>query len=141
MLNFLFGFHGRIRRTHYLLASLGIGFVLACVGVSAVVSGLSISDFGTDNADVRFDPSPLGFGIASLVGIVGFWSMLAITVKRWHDIGVSGWFSLLSLPGVTHFAVFLLLCLLPGTVGGNIYGDDPRGRSTITPSIPAPAAA
>ncbi len=140
MLNFLFGFHGRVRRSHYFFASLGIGLVLGCLGVSAfVATGLSIGDF--DGGDIDFDPSPLGFGLVSVLGVIAFWSMLAITVKRWHDIGVTGWFSLLSLPGITHFAVFLLLCLLPGTVGGNVYGDDPRGRHAPTPSLPAPAAA
>ena len=54
--------------------------------------------------NVDFDPSPLGFGLVSVLGVIAFWSMLAITVKRWHDIGVTGWFSLLSLPGITHFA-------------------------------------
>src|ERR1700741_1387796 len=134
MLNFLFGFHGRVRRTHYLLASLAIGTVLGCSIVGGALSGLSFSDFGTDDWSPDWDFNPIGFGIAALISIPCYWSMLAITVKRWHDVGVAGWFPILSLPGLTHLPVFLLLCLLPGTVGGNIYGDDPRGRSSITPS-------
>ena len=141
MLNFLFGFHGRVRRTHYFLASIATGLVLGCAFAGAVASGLSFSDFGTSNMDVDFDPNPIGFGFAGLISIVCFWSLLAITVKRWHDVGVSGWFSILSLPGLTHFPVFLLLCLLPGTAGANTYGEDPRGRSASTPSLSAPAAA
>ena len=138
MLNFLFGFHGRVRRTHYLLASLAIGTIVGCTAFGAIASGLSFTNFGTEDMSADWDFNPIGFAIATIVGIAGYWSMLAITVKRWHDVGVSGWFAILSLPGLTHLPVFLLLCLLPGTVGGNIYGDDPRSRSTITPSIPAP---
>jgi uncharacterized membrane protein YhaH (DUF805 family) len=141
MLNFLFGFHGRVRRTHYFLASLVAGAVLGCAFLGAFASGLSISDFGGDDMNVDFDPNPIGFGLAGLISIVCFWSLLAITVKRWHDVGVSGWFAILSLPGLTHLPVFLLLCLLPGTVGHNSYGDDPRGRLASTPSLPEPATA
>ena len=140
MLNFLFGFHGRIRRTHYFLASLVAGAVLGCVFLAAFASGLSITDFGGDN-DIDWDPNPFAFGIAGLASIACFWSLLAITVKRWHDVGVTGWFSILSLPGLTHLPVFLLLCLLPGTTGANTYGEDPRGRPAPTPTLPAAATA
>jgi uncharacterized membrane protein YhaH (DUF805 family) len=143
MLNFLFGFHGRVRRSHYFFATIAIGFVLGTLCASTILaSGISLSDLRDGDLSYDFDPSPWGFGVSLLLGLVGFWSMLAITVKRWHDIGVTGWFSLLSLPGVTHFAVFLLLCLLPGTVGSNTYGSDPRGRAAPSPMLPAaPAAA
>jgi uncharacterized membrane protein YhaH (DUF805 family) len=143
MLNFLFGFHGRVRRSHYFFGSLGIGVVLATLGVTAIVgTGLSFSDINDGDVNFDWDPSPITIGICGLLWLVGFWSLLALTVKRWHDIGVTGWFSILSLPGITHGAVFLLLCLLPGTVGANSYGADPRGRTAPMPILPAePAAA
>ena len=44
-------------------------------------------------------------------------------IKRCHDMGKSGWFSLIGLIPV---AGILLLLLSPGVVGPNKYGNDPK---------------
>jgi uncharacterized membrane protein YhaH (DUF805 family) len=136
MLNFFFGFDGRIRRTHYFFGALAVGVICVMVGLS----GLAAMHYsiGDDDVDWSFNPSPFLIIPMCLLWIAAFWSSLALTVKRWHDVGVTGWFTLLSLPGFTHGAVFLLLCLLPGTTGPNRYGEDPRGRPA--PTLPATAA-
>lgn len=71
------------------------------------------------------------FGVLALAGL---WSSLALTVKRWHDVGMTGWFAILTLPPFANFMMFVLLCLLPGSTGPNRFGRDPRGRA------PAPTA-
>lgn len=50
---------------------------------------------------------------------------LAISVRRLHDIGKSGWFMLLGLiPVVNLYLLYVLV--LDGTPGANRYGPDPK---------------
>lgn len=79
-----------------------------------------------------------------------FLPILAVTVRRLHDINRSGWWvasyafgpvvamiSLISLPAAIFVAVPLYILwimvyvftLLDGTVGPNRFGEDPRGRT------------
>lgn len=53
------------------------------------------------------------------------WPSVVMHIKRWHDIGRSGWFSLLGLIPVLGFIVVLVLGLIPGTKGPNKYGPSP----------------
>jgi uncharacterized membrane protein YhaH (DUF805 family) len=129
MLNFFFGFHGRIRRSHYFFGSLVPLLIWSvCLGAGLAAMHFHVWE-DMDDVNWDFHPSALGLAGVGVLCLIGFWSSLALTVKRWHDVGVTGWFSLLSLPHFTHFVVFLLLCLLPGTEGSNRYGPDPRGRT------------
>lgn len=137
MLHFFFGFHGRIRRTSYFFGALAAMCVWSTIALSELAAMSVHLDDRLDSLTWSFDPSPIGFAAVSVLGLFALWSMLALTVKRWHDVGVTGWFSLLSLPPVAHGVVFLLLCLLPGTTGPNKFGPDPRGRLGTTVPLAA----
>jgi uncharacterized membrane protein YhaH (DUF805 family) len=128
MLNFFFGFQGRIRRTNYFFGALVTMCLYSVLAVSgAAATGLIVAG-DVDNLTVDFNPTPVTFAICGIVGLLSLWSMLALTVKRWHDVGMTGWFSILTLPPFANGVVFLLMCLLPGTTGRNRFGADPRGR-------------
>jgi uncharacterized membrane protein YhaH (DUF805 family) len=131
-----FTFKGRARRKEYwslMLAALIFGFVL---GLILVISGASE------------DTSNIYTAVFQLLLVI---PSLAITVRRLHDIGKSGWFIL--SPGgalfltilVTYlfdglsfwyvyfapfFVFFLfyhyLICIKKGDVGDNQYGPDPK---------------
>jgi uncharacterized membrane protein YhaH (DUF805 family) len=45
---------------------------------------------------------------------------IALAVKRLHDMGLSGWFSMLFLIG--DFLFYMFLCLAPGKPGSNRFG-------------------
>ena len=45
---------------------------------------------------------------------------IAVAVRRMHDVNKSGWFILIPIYN-------LILCCMPGTVGENAYGPDPKG--------------
>lgn len=61
--------------------------------------------------------------IAAVLG--GVWAGFAITVKRFHDLEMSGWHLLLmAVPLVNLYFGFLLL-FKKGTLGANSYGADP----------------
>lgn len=56
-------------------------------------------------------------------------SALALSVRRCHDRGHSGWWYLVSIiPIVGVLWWFINLGLLPGEKGPNRFGPDPRGR-------------
>jgi len=48
-----------------------------------------------------------------------------LIIRRWHDLGKSGWFSLLMLIPLLNFLVLIFLWVKKGTDGPNAYGDDP----------------
>lgn len=136
MLNFFFGFGGRVRRSSYFfgaLAAMALWSVL-CVSVvaalavangahlDATTTSLTIDDGGD------FEGSIWALPVFAILGLIGLWSSVALTVKRWHDVGQTGWFAILTLPPFANFMMFVLLCLLPGTRGPNRFGPDPRGR-------------
>jgi hypothetical protein len=94
----------------------------------------------------------LVFVIVYLVLVVYGWSLY---IRRWHDLGHSGWMSLLQLIPVVNFFVLLYLIFAKGDEGANQYGlpntTQPFWRSVFYPgslaasgsvmSAPAPAAA
>ena len=134
MLNFFFGFRGRVRRTHYFLGALA-AFVVSGMFSAPWLFGphVHVWRHGWEFGDYGWTFIPLPWApafwlIAAVAGVAGFWAQLALAAKRWHDAGTSGWLALLSLiPGV-HVIVFLILCLIPPTHGPNQYGPDPRSK-------------
>lgn len=57
---------------------------------------------------------------AILEAVFMFWTMFALTIKRWHDLNQSGWWSIV---GIIPF-VNLILGFIQGTEGNNQYGPD-----------------
>ena len=60
------------------------------------------------------------------MGILGFWIMIAITTKRYHDFGWSGFNFLWVFVPIVKIIFFLLLIFQKGTVGPNKYGEPPK---------------
>ena len=51
---------------------------------------------------------------------------LAVTTRRLHDAGMTGWFQLLGFIPFVGGIIVLVLTVLPGNPGDNQYGPDPR---------------
>ena len=68
---------------------------------------------------------------------------LSIQIKRWHDIGVSGWILLLAVVpfvGLLYALVAIVyLGFIKGTMGSNKYGPDPL-QSSAAPQLAIPRA-
>lgn len=133
MLQFFFSFYGRVRRTHFFFGAL----VTTLIGWAFGMHWLHVGHFRwVDDYDAidsfRWSMPPGFWLIGTIVGIGCFWAKLALTAKRWHDCGVTGWLTLLSLIWGLDGIIFLLLCLIPPTRGPNAYGPDPR-------AVPLPA--
>jgi uncharacterized membrane protein YhaH (DUF805 family) len=105
----LFGFDGRIgRRTWWLW---GVAAMLGLAMYATVLLRVAgVSATATD----------------TVVNLLLLWPALALSVKRWHDRGKSGWWVLVALVPVVGWLWMLVENgFLRGTLGPNRFGVDP----------------
>ena len=128
----LFRFQGRINRRDYWLK----GILLAPLTIISayIVIALSLAWVISNNADpaahLLLEPDPLDFQIFELLfipfGVVLTWMYLAISTKRWHDIGKSAWWNILIFVPIVGTLVFVPLIiglgLVPGKKEDNEHG-------------------
>lgn len=104
----LLSYHGRIRRTEYWLS-----FLLPTI---PIISFLGIA--------MQFKDQDMGLGIFAIVSMLVYWTwaiwIIFQSIKRCHDINISGWYQLIPL-------FFIVLLFKGGDEGKNDYGEDPRG--------------
>jgi uncharacterized membrane protein YhaH (DUF805 family)/transglutaminase-like putative cysteine protease len=124
-------FEGRARRGEYWFFNL----VYAIIGVSAAVMDHVLG--------FAFEATALGpiWPIYYMVCLVLFMPSLAVTVRRLHDVGRSGWFYLISFVPVLGGIWLLVQMCRDGTPGENKYGPDPKLEvvSTGRGADPVPA--
>jgi uncharacterized membrane protein YhaH (DUF805 family) len=126
----LFSFEGRIPRSTYWAASIGLTVVLwGLAFVLIIICGGLMSAFAPGNRD-QFSEDAF-FLLFLLFGapfaVIAIWSQYAIQAKRWHDRNKSGWWSAIQLiPYIGPIWMFVELGCLEGTIGRNQYGEGPR---------------
>jgi uncharacterized membrane protein YhaH (DUF805 family) len=107
-----FSMRGRTsRRSYWVLFSLPL-FLLGIL-------------FGLFTAILSISPRAIVISIF-LVSPVLIWAAIAVSVKRLHDFGRSGWWALLCAVPYLDLVTTLVLGLIPGDVGVNKYGDGPN---------------
>ncbi|UWY29113.1 DUF805 domain-containing protein [Flavobacterium sp. TR2] len=113
-------FSGRARRSEYWyfrLATTLIFFVFIFLAVIAsILGGVTLG-------------LPIAIGLFVLYAIASIIPSLAVTVRRMHDLGKSGWNILISCIPLVGPIWFLVLLATEGEQGENYYGPDPK--STI----------
>ncbi len=143
-----FDFQGRSRRMEFwMFALLNVLVAIILVGLAVAVapstsSSEVFSDSDSFSASAGFT-SQVGdslfstaltiiYGIYFLVAII---PSISVTVRRFHDRDMSGWWylgvlvlSIIPLIGTLVWLAFLVMMLLPGTPGPNRFGSDPKGR-------------
>jgi len=125
MLQTLFGFHGRMRRSTYW----AIGVMLSLV-VSGTLAGLGWLAFpsGAPGTAPLNDWQRAYLGLVAVSSLLAAWIRLAIQVKRWHDRNASGWWTLAALFPILGAIWVLVECgFFDGTPGPNKYGLSPKG--------------
>ncbi|APO96913.1 DUF805 domain-containing protein [Xanthomonas vesicatoria] len=114
-------FEGRSRRKEYWMFMLLQVIVLVVLGI---MFGIAAAVMGGDNG-----PGPLAWVVGAIMAIFVLALIvpsIAVTVRRLHDQGKSGWFYLISfVPYVGGFIVLVFMCL-EGTPGPNQYGESPK---------------
>jgi uncharacterized membrane protein YhaH (DUF805 family) len=106
-------FEGRARRAEYWWYSL---FNLIVYLVLIAFGFLIGSSDGSNTV--------LG-GLVGVFILAVFLPTLAVTCRRLHDIGLSGWWQLVGIIPLGGLAVFIMT-VLDGNSGPNKYGPDPR---------------
>ena len=107
--DFLFGFEGRINRGKFWL---GVAILYVVPWLFFILAAVTESSFL--------------YILAALVLLIAIWPGLAISIKRWHDRGKSGWWILIAfVPLIGGLWALIETGFLPGTQGTNEYGPDP----------------
>jgi uncharacterized membrane protein YhaH (DUF805 family) len=110
VIDFLFGFQGRIRRSQWWLAQLGAATAAAMVFLTLAYR------FGGQAPDSATKVLTGSIGVGGYIVLV--WVQLAVSVKRLHDMGRSGWLYLIAV------VPFLGSLILLGMLG---FRDSERG--------------
>lgn len=111
MIWLFFGFSGRLARAPFFLAGLLMALAqLFCLYQLAQVPVESTAG--------------QGWAVAFwIVFFVSLWSNVALGVKRFHDFDKPGVFSLSLFLPVISIVVFVILCVYPGDIEPNRYGE------------------
>lgn len=108
-------FDGRARRSEYwyfglfnFLTVMAMSFMVGLLGIIHSYLGI------------------IGFGLMYLLILGVAIPQLALTVRRLHDTGKSGWWLLIGIiPLVGAIVLFVFYCT-EGDIGNNLYGPDPK---------------
>ncbi len=77
--------------------------------------------------------------LSGLYTLAVFIPTLAVSVRRLHDIGYSGWWLLLCLVPFIGALVILVFWVMDSQTGANKYGPSPKGAAPAAPVAPPPA--
>jgi uncharacterized membrane protein YhaH (DUF805 family) len=75
---------------------------------------------------INFEGQNVGF-ITAIVGLVLLLPSIAVTIRRLHDSGRSGWWWLLPLICGIGSIILFIFCLLDSEPNENKYGPNPKG--------------
>lgn len=108
-------FNGRARRKEFWMFVL-FNFIFSTVAVIL------------DNAlGITFGLMEVGYGpIYTIYVLAVLIPSLAVTARRLHDTGKSGWLMLLALIPIVGGIIVLVFTILEGNAGANQYGPDPK---------------
>ena len=126
LIDLLFSFRGRIGRTTFWILLFGISVVMT---LAAVVVAFAVDSMVRLGLLGPVSPHIVAF---VAVGIPCLWPLIAVQVKRWHDLNCSGWWFFINLIPMVGNIVSLVMCgFVAGTGGTNKYGQVPEGPFRI----------
>jgi uncharacterized membrane protein YhaH (DUF805 family) len=136
-----FDFQGRSRRMEYWSFALLIFVVYLILAAIMMVGGFPMAALtGDPTAAAAMEVGPLFYIGGGLLGLFALGIIIpgiAVVIRRLHDRDMSGWWylgfivaSLIPLVGFLAGIAMLVLMFLPGTVGPNRFGPDPKDPSS-----------
>lgn len=115
-------FSGRSRRKEYWYFQLFNAIVMMFLVLFAV----AFSDQGK--------PNMIAFGIMFAYGVILFVPALAVTIRRLHDIGKSGWWYFIAFIPLIGGIILFVFTVLDSEPNANQWGLDPKASErTIVP--------
>ncbi len=124
ILNYWFSFNGRIGRAQWWLRLIGLTLI---VTAAMMLGAGAIATIGTQAATDTQDVNHLSAAHLLIIALMILYLVcsLAIHVRRWHDLGKSGWWQLIMLVPFGGLYVWAMCGFVRGDDGGNEYGRDP----------------
>jgi len=130
-------FDGRASRSEfwyytlfYIIGSILVGFVDSLFGTSYTYE-MATNTMATGNTEVAAAAFTQSIGYLSAIYSLGLLiPSFAVSIRRLHDIGKSGWWLLLGMiPFVNFIGIFVLLYFYvqDSQPGENAYGENPKG--------------
>ncbi|MDR6220225.1 DUF805 domain-containing protein [Deinococcus soli (ex Cha et al. 2016)] len=130
-------FTGRARRREYWMFTLINTIIVTVLSIPVYGAAIGMAMQSDTGAAPSAGLTGTTLIFAVLMGIYALAVMvpsIAVTVRRLHDAGFSGWLYLLNFVGLS--IVVLVLCVLDSKPGSNKWGPNPKG---VTDGTPAPA--
>jgi uncharacterized membrane protein YhaH (DUF805 family) len=123
-------FSGRARRKEfwlwflaYIIGAMVITFIESAIGLAPEPQ--TTSQFGDGSVSVSFYSQ--GGPLTSVYVLALLIPNIAVTVRRLHDTGRSGWWFLMIFLPIIGWIVLLVFYCLEGQRAPNEYGPDPKG--------------
>ncbi|MBZ9773064.1 DUF805 domain-containing protein [Mesorhizobium sp. CO1-1-8] len=117
-----FNFNGRARRKEFWAFWLCFNLVLVALLGFGILVNLAVNGFG-----INAGRTSIGFLPAAVFALAFGLPWIALTVRRLHDVGVSGWFVLPCFIPAIGAVALPVLGLAPSQVGENPWGPVPAG--------------
>ena len=126
-----FSFEGRARRREYWWNTLYWQLIICAISFAVQALFLALRLVGAEDSSVYAILYSVLSCVASIAGfVISIWKLLPITVRRFHDRGLSGWIYLACVVGSCCCGigsiVGLVLCCLDSQPGTNQYGPNPK---------------
>ncbi len=112
-------FEGRIARLNYFVAGIALSISLS------IVSSILNKVVGGVGANL----------VVGLITLAAFMLSLSLMLRRFHDMGWSGWHSLWMIVPLVNIVFCLMLLFKRGTAGDNQYGKDPEKEVRLWESL------
>jgi len=128
-LRLLWSFYGRIGRLEF-LSGLLLNLALA------VAARAALAHFAAELPPHQpGEPPDPTIALATLPAVASFiWASLALMVKRFHDIGKTGWFSVVLIVPLFGLIAIIFLLVARGDDYDNAYGPT-RSAASLPPPI------
>ena len=127
-------FTGRARRREYWMFQLANAVVLLVLAALMAVGGLNLFT-GMDPSNPPAI-SPLGwlfFTAYMIYNLAVFVPSLAVTVRRLHDAGYSGWMYLIVFIPLIGGITLLVFTIMESKPESNKWGANPKGQGVVAP--------
>jgi len=138
-------FSGRARRSEFWVFML-INNVIAFILWGIMMKGAATYAHTAAEATRQGMPapaysggSPIIVGLLVLFALAIWLPSLAVSIRRLHDTGRSGWFFFLGFIPIVGGIIMLVLYCIDSQAGDNPYGPNPKGVAAFQPPPPPKA--
>ena len=118
-------FNGRARRKEYWMFTLFFFLITVVIYFLFALLAFFMAGDLINLMNIEWVPVVLGFSII-IYFLIHLIPSIAVTVRRLHDTGKSGWLYLLTIIPYIGSLIIFIFTVIEGDKGDNKYGPDPK---------------